>query len=118
MKTPWYEKLLPLSQKQENTYALPYLMALRTLELGEANDDNLAEIAGHLMIAVYLPCDPNTIDEGRRAIKRLIGQWQRSVEYDPLDVELVGQAVYEYHNQVRSINKARLQKAIEKVLKK
>lgn len=118
MKQPWYELLPPLNQKRQIEYALPYLMGLKALELGEANDNNLAEIAGHLLIAVYLPCDPKVIDDGRRAVKRLIKQWEQRVEFDPSDVDLVGQAVYEYHNQVQSINKVRLQKAIKKVLKK
>lgn len=114
----WYNKLLPLSKRQEAIYALPYLMALRVLELGEANDDNLAELAGHLKIAVYLPCDAHTIDEGRRAIRRLIRQWQDGVEYDPCDVESVGIAIHEYHRIASNISKQKLQKAIKNVLKR
>ena len=113
----WYNKLLPLSQRQETHYALPYLMALRVLELGEANDDNLAELTGHLRIAVYLPCEAQTIDEGRRAIRRLIEQWQDGVEFDPSDVETVGIAIREYHRIASNISKQKLQKAIQNVLK-
>lgn len=115
--TAWYNKLLPLSQRQEIEFAMPYMMALRVLELGEATDDNLAKIAGHLKIAVYLPCDAHIIDDGRRAIRRLIKAWQNDIEFDPLDIELVGQAIHCYHECVRNINRQRLQKAIQKVLK-
>lgn len=113
---PWWLQITPLKESDEQKYCLPYLIALRQFENGEADEDCIAELAAHLKIAVYLKgCDPEVIDAGRRVINKIVREWATIEGYSEEDAETVSRAIHEYDRVVKFSGRGALQYATKKV---
>jgi hypothetical protein len=110
-KIPWWFYLSPMSQKKEVNYSLPFLIATKAFVAGDANEDNIAEIAGHLKIATYLNVEPEAIDEAKRIIFRIIRNWKNDPSYTDEEAEIVNYAMHEYAKAVSNSPLFLVQKA-------
>ena len=108
---PWWYYLSPMTQNKEVSYSLPYLMAAKLFTEGKANEDHIAEIAGHLKIATYLDVEPELIDEAKRIIFRIIRQWKDDPSYTDEEAEIVNYAMHEYAKAVSNSPLFLVQKA-------
>lgn len=113
---PWWYYLSPMTQNKEVSYSLPYLMATKLFAEGNANEDHIAEIAGHLKIATYLDVEPELIDEAKRIIFRIIHQWKNNPLYTEEEANIVHAAMLEYAKVVSNSPIFLVQKAIKKVI--
>lgn len=113
---PWWYHLSPMTQNKEVSYSLPYLMAAKLFTEGKANEDHIAEIAGHLKIATYLNVEPELIDEAKRIIFRIICQWKDDPSYTEEEADIVYAAILEYAKVVSNSPIFLVQKAIKKVI--
>ena len=113
---PWWYYLSPMTQNKEVSYSLPYLMAAKLFTEGNANEDHIAEIAGHLKIATYLNVEPELIDEAKRIIFRIIHQWKNNPSYTEEEANIVHAAILEYAKVVSNSPIFLVQRAIKKVI--
>lgn len=113
---PWWYYLSPMTQNKEVSYSLPYLMATKLFAEGNANEDHIAEIAGHLKIATYLNVEPELIDEAKRIIFRIIHQWKNNPSYTEEEANIVHAAMLEYAKVVSNSSIFLVQRAIKKVI--
>lgn len=115
-KLPWWYYLNPMTQNKEVSYSLPYLMAAKLFAEGNANEDHIAEIAGHLKIATYLNVEPELIDEAKKIIFRIIHQWKNNPSYTEEEANIVYAAILEYAKVVNNSPIFLVQRAIKKVI--
>ena len=113
---PWWYYLSPMTQNKEVSYSLPYLMAAKLFPEGDASEDHIAEIAGHLKVATYLNVEPELIDEAKRIIFRTIYQWKNNPSYTEEEANIVHAAMLEYAKVVSNSPIFLVQRAIKKAI--